>query len=298
MSTIVTRAGKGSSLTWAEGDANVTNLNTDKYQSGDSPSFAAVTVTTGALTGLSNAYSNVLGLGVTPTAWSNTLVSAWALQVGDKAAFYQFSGVTHVGYNVKVDSAYADVAITASGTPALLSVGAGDIVMKTAAANPGAGSAITFTTVATAKGADGNLNLDCGQLKFPIAHNPSSNVYTLDDYREGTFTPTDGSGAGLVFAAASGSYTKIGNLVQIQGAVVYPATANGSNAKLGSLPFQCGSTTNGVAVVLTNETTVAGALVDGSATTMTFYNTALANVTNATMSGDVVYFSATYQASA
>lgn len=32
MATIVTRAGKGSALTWTEGDANFTNLNTDKLE--------------------------------------------------------------------------------------------------------------------------------------------------------------------------------------------------------------------------------------------------------------------------
>jgi hypothetical protein len=32
MSTIVTRAGKGSALTFEEGDANITNLNTDKLE--------------------------------------------------------------------------------------------------------------------------------------------------------------------------------------------------------------------------------------------------------------------------
>jgi hypothetical protein len=32
MTTIVTRAGKGSSLTWTEGDANITNLNNDKLE--------------------------------------------------------------------------------------------------------------------------------------------------------------------------------------------------------------------------------------------------------------------------
>lgn len=46
MSTIVTRAGKGSPLTNTEVDANFTNLNSDKYQSGDAPSFAKVTSTT------------------------------------------------------------------------------------------------------------------------------------------------------------------------------------------------------------------------------------------------------------
>lgn len=32
MATIVTRTGKGSALTWAEGDANITNLNNDKLE--------------------------------------------------------------------------------------------------------------------------------------------------------------------------------------------------------------------------------------------------------------------------
>lgn len=44
MSTIVTRAGKGSPLTHAEVDANFTNLNTDKYQSGASALFTSVAI--------------------------------------------------------------------------------------------------------------------------------------------------------------------------------------------------------------------------------------------------------------
>lgn len=45
MSTIVTRAGKGAPLTHNEVDANFTNLNADKYQAGDNPSFGNITVT-------------------------------------------------------------------------------------------------------------------------------------------------------------------------------------------------------------------------------------------------------------
>ena len=45
MSTITTRSGKGSPLTHDEVDSNFTNLNTDKYESGDSPSFVNITVT-------------------------------------------------------------------------------------------------------------------------------------------------------------------------------------------------------------------------------------------------------------
>ena len=46
MTTIVTRAGKGSPLTWNEVDNNFTNLNSAKYESGDSPSFAGLTLST------------------------------------------------------------------------------------------------------------------------------------------------------------------------------------------------------------------------------------------------------------
>ena len=42
MSTIVTRAGKGSPLTHTEVDSNFTNLNTDKYQSGNNASFGTL----------------------------------------------------------------------------------------------------------------------------------------------------------------------------------------------------------------------------------------------------------------
>ena len=45
MSTITTRSGKGSPLTHDEVDDNFTNLNSDKYEAGDSPSFGSVTVT-------------------------------------------------------------------------------------------------------------------------------------------------------------------------------------------------------------------------------------------------------------
>ena len=49
MSTIVTRAGKGSALTHAEVDANFVNLNNDKLQSGNTA--AALTITTATING-------------------------------------------------------------------------------------------------------------------------------------------------------------------------------------------------------------------------------------------------------
>lgn len=58
MSTIVTRAGKGSELTWDEVDANFNNLNSDKYQSGN----ALGTPSSGTLTNCTGyTYSNLTG---------------------------------------------------------------------------------------------------------------------------------------------------------------------------------------------------------------------------------------------
>jgi hypothetical protein len=65
MATIVTRAGKGSALTWTEGDANITNLNNDKMENftvaGDSGTNQTVsggnTLTISGGTGLSSVAS-------------------------------------------------------------------------------------------------------------------------------------------------------------------------------------------------------------------------------------------------
>ena len=43
MTTIVTRSGKGTTLTWAEMDANLTNLNNDKLEVGSPASSIAIT---------------------------------------------------------------------------------------------------------------------------------------------------------------------------------------------------------------------------------------------------------------
>ena len=59
----------------------------------------------------------------------------------------------------------------------------------------------------------------------------------LDDYEEGTWTPTDTSGAGLTFSSANGYYTKIGDIVVAAFKVVYPATSATNAASFGGLPF-------------------------------------------------------------
>jgi len=80
MSTIVTRAGKGSALTHNEVDANFVNLNTDKLQSGDTA--AALTITSATINGgtitattVNAALNGTLGA-TTPSTIDATTISA------------------------------------------------------------------------------------------------------------------------------------------------------------------------------------------------------------------------------
>ena len=59
----------------------------------------------------------------------------------------------------------------------------------------------------------------------------------LDDYEEGTWTPADGSGAGLTFSTAVGTYTKVGNLVTVAYSVTYPSTVDTTDMAVSGLPF-------------------------------------------------------------
>lgn len=65
MTTIVTRAGKGSALTFAEMDANLTNLNNDKVEANTNATFSGVTVT--GLSGIVKASTGALGPAVSGT---------------------------------------------------------------------------------------------------------------------------------------------------------------------------------------------------------------------------------------
>ena len=59
----------------------------------------------------------------------------------------------------------------------------------------------------------------------------------LSIYEEGSWTPTDASGAGLVFVNVSASYTRIGNLVVARFNLTFPASASTADILIGGLPF-------------------------------------------------------------
>ncbi|NBU73034.1 MAG: hypothetical protein EBS53_16605 [Bacteroidetes bacterium] len=72
-------------------------------------------------------------------------------------------------------------------------------------------------------------------ITFPATQNASSNANTLDDYEEGTWTPTNAGDATGTISNASGEYVKVGRMVYIRGYAF--VTANFTGNSLGGLPF-------------------------------------------------------------
>ena len=103
------------------------------------------------------------------------------------------------------------------------------------------GNVLVGVTSATSGG--GVLQVSNG-ITFPATQSASSNVNTLDDYEEGTWTPTlsfsTNGDLSVTYTTQVGSYTKIGNTVRLAFNIVTSAfthtTASG-NAQIGTLPF-------------------------------------------------------------
>jgi len=86
----------------------------------------------------------------------------------------------------------------------------------------------------------GLMDLQGGQIKFPVAQVASADGNTLDDYEEGTWTPTSGTSGLTVASFEYAAYTKIGRLVT---AYCYIGSLNNTSGstitsfQLNGLPF-------------------------------------------------------------
>jgi hypothetical protein len=81
-----------------------------------------------------------------------------------------------------------------------------------------------------------------GQIKFPATQNASSDANTLDDYEEGTWTPTlggsSGDPTGITYDGQYGYYVKIGKQVYVSCVVGWTTYTGGSNSIfIRGLPF-------------------------------------------------------------
>ncbi len=157
----------------------------------------------------------------------------------------------------------------------------------------------------------GLVTLPIGQLAFPAAQNPSANANTLDDYEEGSWTPTvqfGGASVGIAYGAATlGRYTKVGRLVTASGIVTL--TSKGSStggAQIAGLPFTSlsdsifSSCAVGYAASFSSVTgaVIAGILANASKVTIYHSNNgAAAALTNSNFTNTTtLYFTVSYDA--
>jgi hypothetical protein len=142
----------------------------------------------------------------------------------------------------------------------------------------------------TTTGADvvGLLDLSAatsGQVKFPATQNASGNPNTLDDYKEGTWTPalTFGGGAtGLTYSTRTGSYTKIGNCVFIELTIALSAKGSSTGAGvISGLPFAVSGQATGALYFTTMGTQTDYTLVGSGTTLLVYHNNGSGSLTQA-----------------
>jgi hypothetical protein len=140
------------------------------------------------------------------------------------------------------------------------------------------GAAATFSGIVAANG---------GGIQFPATQVPSANANTLDDYEEGTFSPTLLTG-GTNFTSVTyhpnnaAAYLKIGRCVYVTGVIRTSSITVGSasgNLFIGGLPFSASATYLG------------GGFSGTQASGWTTYNPAAAQVTPSGTTAGLFYWS-------
>lgn len=141
------------------------------------------------------------------------------------------------------------------------------------ATTPSTVAATTIEATSTIKGATtisvgaATPSASGSGITFPATQSASTDANTLDDYEEGTYTPTitfNTSNGNLAYSVQVGRYTKIGNLVYVGGKIVFSQTTASSYLFMNNLPFAAKNVTNyfpSTGIGVTGMTGVVGGVV-------------------------------------
>ncbi len=244
------------------------------------PSTATLTTTTfsGALTG--TASGNLVSGGALGTPASGTLTNCTFPTLnqdttGKSAKTDALNSATTV---VNVSSA------TAPSSGQVLTATANNAATWQTPASAGADTALSnlaSVAINTSLLSDTDVTDDLGSaakqwrkvytpaISFPATQVADAGANVLDDYEEGTWTPTIG-GSSIIYAVQSGRYTKIGNVVYFQ--CHLRLTSGSPTATMSGLPFTVSKRgtiviyQNNNALSASNRTEVVAIVIEGGAT--------------------------------
>jgi hypothetical protein len=261
-----------------------------------------------------NAPSGTAGNAISFTT-AMTLDASGNLLVGTTTPVYNASGRGLITIN---GSSAAAVGFTAGGADKGIILHTGtDMIMSNSVAGaitfqttnterariPAAGGFQSKTTISVG---DATPSLSGAGITFPASQSASSDANTLDDYEEGTFTPS--LGGNTTYNGQSGNYIKIGKMVYVEIQMFVNSIGTGSTSIVSGLPFTSATQVTGARGGLNvnsfystaSNVGYIGVYVNSAATTVQFQSTTTATTsvsTNAIFGNSTdVYFSGCYYA--
>ena len=108
-------------------------------------------------------------------------------------------------------------------------------------------------------------------ITFPATQSASSDANTLDDYEEGTWTPSE-SNAGMTLSNINARYTKVGRIVFALATFDMSSSSSSSNVVISGFPFTVGSDSGNLSsyVTYTNKSGVLRFRIGNNSTDGTF----------------------------
>jgi hypothetical protein len=216
---------------------------------------ANTTASQNTAVGYQAGYSNVTGAnlaafgnkaGTVSTGNNNTYIGAEAGLSATSGTFNTFVGYG-AGYLVTTGGKNSIIGAYSGNQGGLdIRTASNYIVLSDGDGNPrgifdSSGNLLVGVVTANANG--GVLQLKSG-ITFPATQSASTDANTLDDYEEGTWTPSlkfGGASVGMT-GTFEGYYTKIGRLVSGQGRMILSAKGSSTGAATLALPFTSAAT--------------------------------------------------------